>query len=180
MESWKSVVGYEGYYEVSSEGRVRTVERQQASYGGRSWTKPVEVRKATYDGRYMVMTLAKDGTRKRFYVHDLVLTAFTGPRPTRKAQCCHGDGDGRNNLLSNLRWDTARENVLDKVRHGTMPVGERHHKNKYPEDVMRKVVELLAAGESMVAIEKVTGVPANTISQVKHGRQWKHLRQNKK
>lgn len=180
MEVWKAVVGYEGYYEVSDLGAVRTVEREQQSYGGRAWVKPVETRKATFDGRYMVMTLAKEGTRKRFYIHDIVLTAFRGARPTSKTHGCHNDGDSKNNSLQNLRWDTPTANVLDKVKHGTMPIGERHHKNRYSEETMRAVVAMLDESRAMAEIERLTGVPANTISQVKHGRQWKHLRQAEK
>lgn len=61
----------------------------------------------------------KDGTTSRkALVHVLVLEAFVGPRPEGMA-CCHNDGDGQNNTLANLRWDTYSSNNHDLVRHGT-------------------------------------------------------------
>jgi hypothetical protein len=53
------------------------------------------------------------------YVHRLVLLAFSGPPPTAKHRVLHGDNDTRNNRLSNLRWGTQKENMADKIRHGT-------------------------------------------------------------
>lgn len=61
MEIWKDVSGYEGFYEVSNIGNVRTVERIQESYGGRKWVKPSRLMKTTFDGRYMVVSLSKPG-----------------------------------------------------------------------------------------------------------------------
>jgi hypothetical protein len=71
---------------------------------------------------YLVVALGHRGT---IYVHHLVLLAFVGPRPAGR-QAAHGDGHRTNNLLSNLRWATPKENTADRYRHGTVLFGTRH------------------------------------------------------
>jgi hypothetical protein len=58
-----------------------------------------------------------DGTRRNRYVHELVLIAFVGPRPSEKHEVLHGDGCRANNWLYNLRWGTVKENAADRERH---------------------------------------------------------------
>lgn len=58
-----------------------------------------------------------DGSRRNRYVHELVLLAFVGPRPTPDHEVLHGDGCRANNWLYNLRWGTVKENAADRERH---------------------------------------------------------------
>lgn len=119
-ETWKPIPGYEGYYEVSDHGRVRSLDRV-VNAGPRA-----KRRKAT--GRilspgvdtcgYEKVQLSVDGRAKLRSVHHLVLEAFVGPRP-HGWDGCHNDGNSRNNHRGNLRWDTRSENHRDAVRHGT-------------------------------------------------------------
>lgn len=121
-ETWKAVVGYEGYYEVSDRGRVRSVDRSVLTVRG--------VRR--YKGRllalnenkgYPLIALSRGGNQTHFYVHRLVLEAFVGSCP-EGMEACHNDGNPGNPQLENLRWDTRSENERDRVRHGT------HHKTR--------------------------------------------------
>lgn len=173
MELWLAIPEFEGEYEVSDLGNVRSLDRQQSSYGGRVWTRRGRPMKQTWDGRYYVVSLCGSKTKARRYVHQLVLEAFVGPRPDSTYHGCHKSGDARDNTLTNLRWDTAQSNVLDKVVHGTMPVGEKHHRNKYSEAQIEEVRSMLKRSVPMSEIEHATGVKAGTVSQIKHGRQWK-------
>lgn len=100
-ETWKPVVGCEGFYEVSNEGRVRS-SRGRISGGWMS-------------GKYRMVSLGKAGPRQ---VHVLVLEAFVGKRP-EGMDGCHNDGDPGNNRVENLRWGTRSSNILDTVRHRT-------------------------------------------------------------
>lgn len=118
-EEWRQVVGYAGVYEVSNEGRVRSLDRMTGSCFGRS--RPVRGR--ILDGEitragYRRVKLSLDNIVDRRTVHSLVAEAFIGPRP-EGLQVCHNDGDPLNNRSHNLRYDTASANVLDSVRHGT-------------------------------------------------------------
>lgn len=114
-ERWLPIPGYEGLYEVSERGEVRSLDRIDAL--GR--LRPGQMRRPYRDhGGYLRVALAADGTKRALAVHHLVLLAFVGPRPTG-TEGCHWDGDPENNHLSNLRWDTHGSNMRDSVRNGT-------------------------------------------------------------
>lgn len=122
-ERWLPVVGWEGIYEVSDHGNVRSLDRQNAA-GRRTKGQPM---KTFNDGTdHLQLVLAGRGKPARRFVHRLVLEAFVGPCPEGQ-EGCHGDGNGLNNHLSNLRWDTRSANKLDEVRHGVHPFARRTH-----------------------------------------------------
>ena len=117
-EMWKPVVGYEGLYEVSDLGNVRSVDRtviyktgQTRHYKGRTLKlKPAH--------GYWRVELNQNGKPAFFQVHRLVLAAFVGPLPEGK-EVCHNNGNPGDNRLENLRYGTKSENQLDRVKHGT-------------------------------------------------------------
>ena len=121
VEQWKPVPGYDGLYEVSDHGNVRSLERITTDTNGR--------RTRMFRGKllpgyvlpigYRVFQLSShDKTKSLQYAHRLVLLAFRGPAPEQH-EGCHEDGDSLNNRLDNLRWDTRSGNVQDSIRHGT-------------------------------------------------------------
>lgn len=124
MEQWLPVVGYEGLYEVSDMGRVRSLDR--AVWRDDARCRPHYV---TYRGRemrlsrqahgYVGVILWRDGKYRNVRVHRLVLEAFVGPCP-RGMETLHGNGQRNDNRLANLRWGTQEENAEDRVRHGTL------------------------------------------------------------
>lgn len=114
-EEWRAIPGYEGIYEVSDLGRVRSLDRQ--STAGRSLRG--RIRAAAKDkGGYLRVPLHHGRAVRYTGAHRLVLEAFVGPCPPGM-EACHNDGDPSNNALSNLRWDTKSANMLDKLLHGT-------------------------------------------------------------
>lgn len=122
-ELWRPVVGYEGYYEVSDQGRVRSVVRRAAN--GRVWPSVV-LKRPTHPSGYLQVHLSRANSRRTRWVHLLVLTAFAGPAPAG-LEALHHDGDRSNARLENLKWGTRSENMLDQVRHGTHPFASRTH-----------------------------------------------------
>lgn len=116
-EQWRPVVGYEGAYEVSDRGQVRSLPRPHAS--GRI-LRPGRANKFGH----LHVSLWLNGSGKSRLVHHLVLEAFTGPRPDpppgcKRIEARHLDGNPAKNLLSNLAWGTSGENKRDAVTHGT-------------------------------------------------------------
>ena len=110
-EIWKDVVGYEGMYEISSFGRVRSVERKVARPDGNGDLKIYQrelLLQPTPKG-YLRVQISRDGYRKNCMVHRLAATAFI-PNPENKAEVNHRDGNKKNNNISNLEWATASEN----------------------------------------------------------------------
>ena len=120
---WRPVVGYEGIYEVSDAGEVRSVPRVDTG-GNRRKGRPIK--QATDRKGYVRVTLHWAGRGMTKKVHHLVLEAFVGPRPPG-AEGCHNDGRKGNNAVTNLRWDTASANALDNVRLGVHPQARKTH-----------------------------------------------------
>ena len=120
-EIWKDVPGYEGLYQVSNMGLVKSLARTRKAYtpGKGSWEAPVNERilKAHITRHYFSVVLAKDGNKKTTSVHRLVAKAFI-PNPLEKPQVNHIDGNKINNRADNLEWVTAKENTIHSVQHG--------------------------------------------------------------
>lgn len=112
MEKWKSISGYEGYYEVSNLGRVRRV-----ATGGSE--NPKLLHPSVGGSGYLTVRLSKDNVKKNHMVHRLVACAFIKRPDEESMQVAHNDGDRLNNFADNLRWATPRENNFDKYEHGT-------------------------------------------------------------
>lgn len=120
IERWLPVVGFEGSYEVSDLGRVRSLDRVEI------WRRTIRGQyiegERHFKGKILVPTPKEAGhmhvqlgRNNRFYVHHLVLTAFVGPAPAGM-ECLHWDDDPANNVLDNLRWGTRSENLADFQR----------------------------------------------------------------
>lgn len=118
-EAWKPVVGWEDTYEVSSLGRLRSLDRVLNGRAGsqRLHRGKVLKPKRSEFGHESYCLTAGDSPSWRT-IHSLVLEAFVGPRPDG-AFGCHNDGAPSNNRAANLRWDTPTNNSLDAVKHGT-------------------------------------------------------------
>ena len=108
---WKDVVGYEGIYEVSDTGQVRT-HKDKTTYttrhGIRKWKQRVLKQKVSKDSTHRV-SLYKNGIEKTWLVHRLVALAFI-PQVEGKEYINHIDGDRNNNNVSNLEWCNHKEN----------------------------------------------------------------------
>lgn len=115
-ERWLPVVGYEGSYEVSSEGRVRSLDRLVTD---RIRTRRLSGRlRCLKMGRhYWELTLSRGGVQRTHHVHQLVCEAFHGRRP-KGAVVRHLNGQHTDNRPENLRWGTPKENTADMIRHG--------------------------------------------------------------
>lgn len=121
MEQWRPVVGYEGIYEVSDQGRVRSVDREvRASRGGGTFTKAGQLLKPGRVGKdreHQYVCLSRDGKVRNRLVHRLVLEAFVGPCPDG-LEALHDNDDATDNRLENLSWGTRARNIADRTRNG--------------------------------------------------------------
>lgn len=126
-ETWRPVPGFEGTHEVSDHGRVRSLDRTTLRKDGTRTALRGRVLCQTVDRNgHLYVDLHREQKRQRHYVHRLVLHVFVGGPPVGY-EGCHNDGNPANNHLSNLRWDTRSENVLDMVRHGTHNNASKTH-----------------------------------------------------
>lgn len=177
QELWHPVVGYEGLYEVSSLGRVRSLDRvtRQRSRSGRF----VDARyrgkmlKLVVDKKgYKFVCLAKEGINKNFMVHTLVLEAFVGPRKAGMV-CRHGAAGNGCNEVSNLSYGTYKDNIHDKYRDGTMGFGTKNGRAVLTEDMV-----LWARSQPHMTVAELArkfGVGWTTMNSALKGETWKHL-----
>ena len=131
-EEWRTVAGFEGYYEVSSLGRVRSIDREVED--GRRRLRRLKGRvlnPGLQTSGYRQVHLMRDGVDTPSLVHRLVLIAFSGP-PPEGAVACHGNGDRGDNRAANLRWGTMQENTADAVEHGTHNGARTHCPQGHP------------------------------------------------
>ena len=118
-ENWRAAIGFEGRYEVSDLGRVRSLPRPRVRAARLLAANPG-------DNGYPIVSLRRDGQGHSRRVHVLVAEAFIGPRPPGQV-IRHLDGDSLNNSLTNLAYGTPSENIKDQVRHGTHPFAKKTH-----------------------------------------------------
>lgn len=176
-EIWKSVPGYGGYYEASSLGRVRSIDRIvvkrhrsgkliQQRYAGRL-LKPCK----TDELGHMVVHLGIDGKKMNVSVHRMVLLAFVG-EPCDGQEACHNNGNASDNRLANLRWDTHEANNGDRINHGTYALGEDHVMAKLTEQQVR---EIKASGMHYEAVSARYGISRSQAYRICTGKAWNHV-----
>ena len=173
QEEWRWAVGYEGDYEVSSLGRVRSwVPRA----GKEHVTKP-RIRKLIPNkgNGYLEVMFVQ---RKRFprlkmaKVHVLVLEAFIGPRLPGTVARHVNDRDLTNNCADNLLWGTQVQNMQDALRHGTDTRGERNGRAKLTQLESNEIRKRLQNGERGKDLASVFGVWQSTITNIKYNRSY--------
>lgn len=172
IEEWRDIPGWEGFYRVSSLGRVMALDRVVGWRGGKARRKQ-QPRKLIKNRKGYTWVKLRDGKRvKNALVHHLVLDAFVGPRPAG-TEACHNNGVRDDNRPDNLRWDTRKANHGDKVAHGTQQSGERCWKHKLTE---AEVSRILDDTRPHVEIARDYGVSDSTINRIKSRQTWRCVR----
>ncbi len=177
-EQWKPVLNYEGLYEVSDRGNVRSIERTVIRSDGVLMKHKGRILRAApkNEAGHTGVCLSKGCVTWACSVHTIVLEAFVGPAPNGM-ECCHGDSDPTNNNLWNLRWGTKVENERDKIANGTSPQGERHGRSKLTAGQVQEARILHKHGFQQNTIGRIFGVNPDTISKIILGNTWNHLPQ---
>lgn len=187
-EEWRAVAGFEGAYEVSDLGRVRSLDRTVAgtSPGGIWCRRRVSGRvlKPTPAARgYLQVRIGSDSPR---YVHSLVAEAFIGACPPGM-ECCHGPGGMTDNRWANLSWGTKAKNLgPDKVRDGTDFNGDRAPMVKLTwekvDEIRRRLPPGLRTGTrpewarhlpTQQDLATEYGVCQDTIGKIINGKAWR-------
>ncbi|XWX34713.1 HNH endonuclease [Staphylococcus phage PG-2021_67] len=119
-EIWKDIPGYEGLYQVSNLGRVKSLPKKLWNGRGYFYSKEKILKQALTGNkkdnkRRLMVVLCKEGKRT-YNVHKLVAMTFLGEKP-KGFIVCHNDGNHLNNNIENLRYDTYKENTKDSYRH---------------------------------------------------------------
>jgi len=160
-ETWRPVVGYEGLYEVSSMGRIRTL-----NYLGSGFPKVLRLSRRN---GYLYKSFSKENHKKTLAIHRVVAESFLGS-PPENCEPNHLDGNKENNFADNLKWVTRSENISH-----SWGLGSSRGKLR---DQARKVLKYLSEGKSPKWISSYLGISRSTVSRIKLGRRWSYLTDN--
>lgn len=161
MERWLPIPDYCGFYDISSEGRIRSNRP-----GGKIRT--IQFRG---DG-YPLIVLHLDGKPKTWLVHRLVCRAFHGEQPSDAHEVGHRDGVRSNVREDNLRWVTKKENQGDRIGHGTSLIGAKHPRACLSAEQARTIIRRRSKGESVANLAGRYSVSHNTVRRVVQGQTY--------
>ncbi len=181
IEEWRDVVGYEGLYQVSNLGRVKSLDRIVKCpnrWGGIHQLKvSARFMKLVKQPRcgHFTLVLCRGGCIRGASVHKLVMGAFIGPCP-EGMEVCHNDGNPGNNHLANLRYDTHRNNQHDMIHHGTSNRGEKHPLAKTTVKDVIRMRKLYATGNYTHAeLGVMFKLNRDTVCGIVNRKSWGHV-----
>ena len=159
---WRPIVGWPGY-EVSSSGRVYSLKTNRYLATGKD-----------RDG-YVTVQVTANRKSTVILVHRVTCRAFKGPRPSRRHEVRHLDGNIRNNESINLAWGTRKQNAADRERHGRTAHGERNGGGKKLTASDVRQIKALIGKETYVSLASSFGVCVAAIGFIKSGRLWRRV-----
>lgn len=164
MRMWRSIPGFSRYL-VSSDGQVWSNATGQ-------W---IALLPEIGHRGHLRVTLYDEGMRQRFGVHQLVLQAFIGPRPSSRHEGAHNDGNPKNNDYRNLRWATKAENAADREAHGTLICGEASHFATISAEAAQEIASLVDEGADKSALAQQYGISVGAINRIAAGHSWRSV-----
>jgi hypothetical protein len=167
VEEWRPLPDYEGLYEVSNLGRVRSLHERHK--------EPRLCFIGTDSCGYLTVGLNRAGKRTTRTVHRLVCRAFHGEQPNPlHNEVGHLDGNRTNARADNLKWVSKRENHSHRRLHGTAHIGSAHPRALLSEADVTKICQLLMV-RSARSVADQFGVSSSAIEDIRSGKNWRHV-----
>lgn len=174
---WKPIPNYEGIYEVSSCGKVRSLNRRRLHTFNKGCVMnryyKGKVLAPVLNGGYFKVTLTRDNIPTQIAIHRLVATAFL-PNADNKPFVNHKNGIKTDNNFNNLEWVTPLENCIHASDTCLLPTGDKHPRSKLTED---QVIQIKYHREGILYkdIAKEFNIDKSTVSDIKRGKTWQHI-----
>lgn len=177
LEEWRDIPGWEGFYQVSTHGQVRSLTREEVTNNQWGQFKRVKsgrvLKPQTRKDGYVTVRLKDRARGETYLVHRLVALTFLPQQQQHGQEVCHNNGNKADNSVANLRWDTRKNNHADKKRHGTSLIGSKNPGSKLTE---AQVIAIRKSNLSQKALALEYEVCQQLISQIKKQKIWLHVR----
>lgn len=178
MEVWKDIKGYEGIYQVSNMGNVKSLDRYvfHKGNGTNMFVKGRILKSNSRKNWYrQVILYDKSHKPKTHLVHRLVAEYFV-PKVEGKDFVNHIDGNKENAIYTNLEWVTPKENINHAIKTGLTPIGQESSSAKLTNQQVMEIRSKISTGKySCMTVAKEYGISDSTVEKIVDGRLWKHL-----
>jgi hypothetical protein len=172
-EIWKDITGYEGMYQVSSMGRVKSIDRIVfRSRNGNTKVNDLIMKQGNGHSGYKLITLHKNGKPKTFRINRIVAIHFID-NPENKTDVNHKDGIKSNNSVSNLEWNTGKENISHAHKTGLR--NGNHRKKLTKDQVLYIKANYVRLKVTVPYFAKLFGVSESCIRHIVSGVNWNYL-----
>jgi hypothetical protein len=170
-EIWKDIEGYEGLYQISNQGRIRSLERSVYHPITKIQKIPEKILKPDLRKGYLAVSLCINGFKKSFLIHRIVAKHFV-LNHFNKPEVNHLDGNKSNNYYLNLEWATSSENQIHAVKTFLQKSGSKHSNSKLDET---KAIKIKNSALSLSKLSEIYGVSKSCIYSVKKSKTWKNI-----
>lgn len=177
MEIWKDIYNFEGAYQISSFGNIRSLDRIITNSFGIDKKYKGMIRKCRVGNKgYLYCNIWNNQTYKTVKPHRLVAIHFI-PNPDNKPQVNHKDGNKLNNNVENLEWSTSKENINHAWENGLAisKVGDNMN-GAILKEIDIPIIRELSKSMTQQAIADIFKVNRATIQLVLYGKTWKHVK----
>lgn len=174
-EFWKDLVGYEGLYQVSTLGNIRSIDRIEKCGSFFRHRKGKVLKQVINRGGYCQVTLTKDGKGCSKEVHRLIAKTFI-ENEYNLPEVNHIDCDKTNNSVDNLEWVSREDNTKHAMEHDLKPHGDKHKSSKLKQSQVDWIREHYDSNDERYnteAMTKLFGVSRSTIRRVVLNESWK-------
>lgn len=169
-EVWKDIFGYEGYYQISNLGRVKSHGRYVKGAYGKYWKEGRILKHGKTTNGYDFVYLSVNNNKKNVMVHRIVAETFI-PNPEKKETVNHINGNKKDNRVSNLEWNTYKENNHHAIKTGLVK-NRFNHKGSRPVGQYSENGVLINTYPSLREASRKTGIRHDAIrGNINHG--WK-------
>jgi len=175
VEEWRDIPGFNGDFQASSLGQIRSLTRTVMTKRG-PWVYKGKVRKQTSFLGYLVVSISLSKTSIRYLSHRLICLAFNGV-PKDGMEVNHVNGKKDDNRIENLEWSTHKDNVQHAFDTGLNrgAKGSLAHNAILDEHDVIGIKTYLKYGFMQKDIAEIYGVSPEVISGIKNKRKWKHV-----
>lgn len=174
IEQWRPIKNYEGIYEISNLGNVKSLARTIIKKDGKKQTFKERILNKRHNGYgYYQVGLNSKGKRVYFYIHRLVGEAFID-NPNDLPQINHINGNKEDNFVNNLEWISAKDNTIHSWKTGLSKGRENHGMSKLTNNEVLEIrKKYLSKNYSQRKLAKEYSVSQKTIYNIINKKQWK-------